>query len=361
MFALLLNTRTEWNDYFPGISQSRTLGSKEYTTTQTTSNQNVYVSNCLFNKCKSTSSGGALSCTSVPYLLIESSSFFSCNTSSSYGGAICVTGSNECVLYNVCGDDCSTCTSSTDGQFAYLSVNNAASNRNYFNYSSISRSVSEYSSSCRTLRLYYGKNLCSSVNISMNRCQYQTILQSHPYSDSNSVISSLTYSSFVDNNSTVDNCLYLGYSVAKFEIKCCNILRNKHVDRASRGTICTTGILMIEDSCILENNANCIIYSTSTSYTITLSNCTIDSMGSNTKLILTNTAIKSFIHALRHMSTQNCYAVYDSVGSLTAVPSPPPEKGICNYTCEKFRYRASVSDFFTFIGLFIVAFIHTYN
>ena len=64
-----------------------------------------------------------LLCTSVTYLLVESTSFFSCSTSSSSGGVINFSNSNngQCVLNEVCGYDCClTYTSGPHAQFAYI-------------------------------------------------------------------------------------------------------------------------------------------------------------------------------------------------------------------------------------------------
>ena len=108
---------------------------------------------------------------------------------------------------------------------------------------------------------------------------------------------------------------------------------------------------MIKNSCILDSRANCIFYSYS--YTITLSNCTVDSTSNNGYLIIQNTVTKSFLHALNHMSTQNCHSGYDSAGSLTAIPLPTTSKDkiIYCYTCKIIKAR--VSDFFTFIQSYI--------
>jgi hypothetical protein len=361
----LLNTKTAWNDYFPGISPSQTYVSTFYSTKISPSGPNVYVSNSLFSRCISTSNGGAISSTTVKYLLIESTSFFSCSTNNQDGGAIHITSSNECILYKVCGYDCcSTHTSDGDGQFAYIGMSNVASDKISFNYSSITRCVGWESASWRTLQLYNGKISLPSVNVSMNKCKYQSGIYCIPYLNSNSVTFSLTHSSIADNIATTGfYCICSTQTGSIEEIKYCNILRNTQGYLSSGGTIATWGNLVIEDSCILENKADYIFYQGS-SYTITLSNCTIDSTSNNGKLTIKNTVTKSFVLALNHMSTQNCNTGYDSVGSITAIPptsptSPTKEKRVYCYTDRIIHYHARISDFFTFICLFLFTFIYT--
>ena len=134
MPMFLLRVRTAWDDYFPGSSPSQTFATTKYTDVQSTSSTNVFVLHCLFSGCTSTSYGGALACSgSVQRLLIESSSFFSCNTSSNKGGGIYFENTNngECVLYKVCGNDCiPTCTSDSFGQVVFTFIKDSSSNKN---------------------------------------------------------------------------------------------------------------------------------------------------------------------------------------------------------------------------------------
>jgi hypothetical protein len=348
-----------WTDYFSGNAET-TLYSVEYNSIQTPSGSSVYVSNCLFNKVSSTSDGGALSCTSASYLLVESSSFFSCKTSGSNGGAIYIsnTNSGQCVLYGVCGNDCySTYTSRySRGQFARINVKDDASFKNCVNYSSITRCVNVISVSAYALSLYYGKIYSTSVNISMVKCCYHSIIYFNPFIDSDSITCSLLYSSFTDSYA-FGHCCISSERDAKNEIKCCNILRNRHAS-SSYGMIYVPGNWMIEDCCILENTATNIFYIW-TSSTLTLSNCTVDSTTNNGKLKIQNTVTKSFILGLNHISTRNCHSECDSAGTLTAIPhvSHTTKKENC-YTPS--HCHARIRDFFSLHCLFIVTFIHSY-
>jgi hypothetical protein len=357
MFRLIF----AWNDYFTPTATT-TVGPGKFSSTQTLSDTNVYVLNCLCSGCISSSNGGAIYCTSTN-LLVESSSFLSCRTGSNNGGAIFFqnTGSGQCVLYGLCGYDCcSTYTGgNSHGQFARIDVYNVASSKNYVNYTSNTRCVNENTNSYDPLCLVYGKILCSSINISMNKCYYRSAIYCYPFTESSSIICSLSYSSFADNVASKHYCIVLNKGDAKYEIKCCNILRNTQVELGSYGTIYTNGNLIIKDSCIFENTANNIFYQGSSSYTITLSNCTVDKATCNQNLNTQNTVTKSFIHGLNHISTQNCPSEYDSAGTLTAIPyfSYPTKKLFC-YTMKMCLCQARISDFFSLHCLFIFTFIH---
>jgi hypothetical protein len=353
----LIRVRTAWDDYFPGSSPSQTYVTTKYTTVQSTSSTNVFISNCLFIGCTAASNGGALACSgSVQRLLIESSSFFSCSTSNYYGGAIYFSNSNtgECVLHKVCGNNCCSTNTSPYGQFTYVYVQNTASNKNYVNYSSITRCVNYDLNSYYTLVLYCGKVYSSSINVSMNKCQYYSGFYCQSYTDS-SVTCLIWYSSFTDNIASGYYCICQFNSGSKAEIKCCNVLRNTQGTPGSGGTIRFDGHSTVKDSCILMNTATNTFYAYS-SYIITVSNCTVDSTTHINSLVLTNTITKSFIHALNHLSTENCAAEYDSAGTLTAIALP--KKNTFHCSCN-YIFQSRISDLFSLIYLLMVTFIYS--
>jgi hypothetical protein len=360
---LLLHSMTAWNDYFPGTTLT-ILPLQTYTLRQTPSNTYVYVLNCLFNSITSTGHGGALYCsTSVSCLLVESTSFFSCKTSGGKGGAIYFenTNSGQSVLHEVCGYDCCT-TDDNHHHFVHIYVKDDVLNKNYINYSSISRCVHVNVNTCDTLHLFYGKICFQSVNKSNNKCGGNSIY-CYPFVDSNSFTCSFLYSSFADNIATGYRLFLLWSIGAKYEIKCCNIIRNSQVTVNSYGIISTQGNTMIEDSCILENKATPTFYTTYSSYKITLSNCTVDSTSNNGNLIIQNTATKGFILALNHISTQNCHSGYDVVGYLTPITPPPPPLPSSNkqkycYTGQKYRLMLRDEDIVSLISILIFNFIH---
>jgi hypothetical protein len=345
-----------WSDFY-GVSEPTPNKQQLYTSRQTRSVSSVYILDCLFNGFTSGSDGGALYCSSsVTYLLVESSSFFSCKTSGSQGGAIYFVNTNngQSVLHKVCGNDCC---SYTNGQFVRIEVNNDVLSKNYGNYSSVTRCVNERSSSYFTFYLINGKICCPSVNISMNKCYRFSAAYYSPFRDSNSITCSSSYSSYTDNIASDCICIGLYASSGKVEVRCCNILRNKQVTLSSWATFETYGDVMIKDSCILENTANIIFFGT-----ITISNCTVDQTTNNGKLTIQNTVTKSFIHAMNHISTRNCIAKYDAVGSLTPfVSTPSPSKKQIHYTCERLNYQLPQGIIVSLISILVFNFINPYT
>jgi hypothetical protein len=349
-----------WNDYFTATGQNN-ISSQTFSLRQTPSNTCVYVSNCLFRFITSSGNGGALSCTSVTYFLVESTSFISCSTSDQYGGAVYFSNGGQCALHEVCGYDCcSTYTSRSDGQFVHTAVNNVISSKNYVNYTSITRCMNQISYSHYVLDLRNGKIYCPSVNMSMNKCPHASGIFCHPFTDSNSYTSSVTYSSFADNLATISICIYFYRTGANYEVKSCNVIRNTHGSLGSHGLFYTYDNVMIEDSCILENKATYIFCQQNSAYRFTISNCTIDSTSNNGYLSIRNTFTKSFIHALNHMSTKNCHSEYDAVGTLTPIihsPSPS-KKQIRLCTCGNSFYQSELTFLVSIIRVFLFNFIH---
>jgi hypothetical protein len=356
-----LHLRTAWNDYFTATGQNN-INSQTFSLKQTPSNTSVYVSNCLFGSITSSGNGGALSCTSVTYLLVESTSFISCSTSGQLGGAIYFSNSDgQCVLYKVCCYDCcSTYTSTSNGQFVFTVVNNVISSKNYVNYTSITRCINQISDSHSVLDLRNGRICCPSVNMSMNKCPTAPGIYCQPFTDSNFFTSSLTYSSFADNFATISICIYFFWKgTANYEVKNCNILRNKQGNLDSNGLFFASGSALIEDSCILENKATYIFYQQNSAYRFTISNCTIDSTSNNGYFIIQNTFTKSFIHALNHMSTQNCHSGYDSAAYLTPITPPPSgRKKMHCYTNGNSLYLLQLRYLISMIRVFLFNFIH---
>ena len=356
-----MHSKTAWNDHFTVTSPTNPYISQTYTQRQTPSDTSLYIFNCLFKSIESSSQGGALYCTSATYFLVESTSFFSCKTSNS-GGSIYFSNTNggQSVLYGVCGYDCYS-TGSVNYPFAYIRVNSATSSKNYVNYSSIVRCVNDISNTYNMFGLSNGKIFFPSVNSSLNKCYRYSVITCWATSNSNSAACSLTYSSFTNNTATYDNCFWLSSSGSIFEIKSCNVLRNTQVS-SSYGIIWTSGNLKIEDSCILENNAANIFYQDSSSYTITLSNCTVDKTTCNRNLITQNKVTESFILSLNHISTENCHSEYDSAGTLTPIiQTPSPSKKQRHYyTGNIFFNQCQLSDVVSLHKILIFNFIHPY-
>jgi hypothetical protein len=254
-------------------------------------------------------------------------------------------------FYQVCGYDC--CCGSR-GMFSYITVSNTASSKSYINYSSIARCVTNSTSICDSSAHRNGKVCYPSVNTSLNQCYRMIGITCWPTKDSSSVTCSLTYSTFANNHATGYNCLMLHTYGANYEIKSCNIIRNTQVSLNEQATIFTSGIVRIMDSCILENNAKYAFYQESSSFTITLSSCTVDKTTGIGSVVTQNTVTKSFILALNHMSTRNCHSEYDSVGYLTHNIQTPPssKKQLRCYTQEKCFNQLPPQTFIFFVSFY---------
>jgi hypothetical protein len=192
----------------------------------------------------------------------------------------------------------------------------------------------------------------------MNKCQYYSGIYFYPLSDSNSFTGLFSYTTFSDNTANGHTCIHPWGGGRKDEFKCCNILRNSQGSLSSTGTFYSHDNVMIKNSCILENKATYIFYAYSG--TITVSNCTLDSTSKTGSVVIQNTVTKSFIHALNHMSTQNCNSEYDSAGYLTPIiqtPSPSKKQKLyCSY--EKSFYQSRLRDFFSLLYVFIINYSH---
>jgi hypothetical protein len=349
MLSFLMHSRTVWNDFFH--SSNFNYNSQTYSSRRTHSGTGLYISNCLFRSITSSSNGGALYYSdSGTYFLIESTSFFSCKTSASYGAIYIYISNGQSVLHKVCGFNCST-TNSNSYQFAYIYVYNNALYKNYVSYSSVASCVAQQSNAHYTLYLDWGNIYFPSVNMSLNKCYHRTVY-CLPSGDSNSFTCSFTYCSFADNTLTGYTCIYLNIGGIYHKIKSCNIIRNTQSSLSTQGTIYTSGNLAIYDSCILENIADRIFYEASSSYYITLSNCTVDKTIYYQNLITPKTVTKSFILALKHISTQYCYAKYDEAGTLTPIIQTCAMQMRC-YTRERFFIQHRLGDMVLLTNIFI--------
>jgi hypothetical protein len=329
--------KTTFDDFYgPGNTNIKEYKNTKYTGRIAPTDQNVYVHDCFFQNCLSSSDGGAIYCGSSVYkLLVDQTSFISCRLSSNHGGAIHVNSQSygECILSRICGFDClSTNPSYSYGQFASIYTKNDAVYKNHVIDSSITRSTNTNTNSYEALHLYYGNIFCSSINVTNNVYYTRAVLYTIPTAGTGSPppeTGCISYSSIANNTASNGyGCIYLDRSTASQRIDTCNIINNKQTS-SSYGTIYTNANLLIEDSCILGNNDKYkVFYVDTSSNKITISNCTIDddiftngrSYGSVTVI---KTITKSFINALSHISTYHCDSYFDSYGTLTVKPNVP--------------------------------------
>jgi hypothetical protein len=355
--------KTTFADFYgPGYTNIKEYADPKYKVGIVPTDQNVFVHDCVFEDCTS-SSNGALSCgNSIYKLLVYQTSFVSCWSRSSYGGAIYFdsTTNGECILCKICGFDCSSTNSGNSyGQFARINTKIYATYKNYVNDSSFSHSSNMNTDSYYVLCLNYGNILCPSVNLTNNLCYSFTAFYCYPTTGTGSPVSDtfyISYSSIVNNTANGYSCFYHHNSDSSQCIDTCNVINNKQTT-STYGTFYLYANLLIKDSCIIGNNKKNIVFYVS-SGKMTISNCTIDdNIFTNGRYYGTVTVIKTitntFINALSHIATQHCDSFFDSYGTLI---------GKTNVPHKNLRYLMSCNNKFPFIdSLENVQFVFLYT
>jgi hypothetical protein len=305
----------------------------EYGGTRLTPNaNNVYVYDCFFHDISYSSNGGAINCGSSVYkLLIEQSSFISCKTSGSYGGGVYFeyTGNYECVMSKICAFGCSC---GSFGTFAFIRLYNSADHKNHFNDSTVTHSLKDGKSQYDSIYICSDIILVPSNNFTNNECCYSPAFCCDSTKSSTSETCWITYCSVVNNTANGGSqCIRFYRSGSTHLIDACNIINNKQTSSSS-GTIYASTNIIIKDSCIIGNNEGKTVFYTS-SYKITVSNCTVDNNRYSGSVIFTKTAERSFIHALSHIVTRICDSNFDSYGTLTAKPNIPSRSSRLLMSC----------------------------
>jgi len=299
-----LETKRTFEDVFGPSYTPINYAGQNITQTLNISQQNVYIYNCYFHHCLSSTDGGAIYCSGNVYrMLIERSSFLNCMTAGDQGGAI-YSGCGNFVLSRICSFNCvSTLSGGSYGQFAYLS----ASVRFHINESSITHVLLENTRRREALCIEYRNILLRSDNLTNINCYEKTVI----FCGSAFTIS---YSSIVNNSATGGyGCIYTEESGPSL-IDTCNILNNKLNSPSTSyylGAISTDGNLLIKDSCIIGNYEGKIVFHAKYSHSITISNCTIDDdiftgRRYSGTVTVSKTIKKSFTNSLSHFLTRGC-------------------------------------------------------
>jgi hypothetical protein len=376
MFFLNMETkfnlvkRTFSDVYGQGYSPKEYKG-PQYTQTITPNENYVYVHDCVFSYCSSSSNGGALNCGDTIYkLFVEQTTFISCSTSTSNGGGIYFKSqtNGESVLSKICGFNCS---STSTGPFAYVYTKNDITYKNYVNDSTITHTSILSGYPQRALYLYYGSIICLSVNITNNECYYHTALSTCPTVGSGSPASDtccISYNSIVNNTAKGGwGCMSFDGSTTSQVVYACNIINNKQTVYSTYEIIfhvCSN--VLTKDSCVLGNNKGYDVFYVYQK--ITISNCTIDDdIISNSRytgtVIFTKMIERSFIHALSHISTHKCDSYFDSYGTLTAQPIVPSQstKHPCFGYCMSFNFkRPAINPFRIMEFIFLLTVLPSY-
>jgi predicted outer membrane repeat protein len=334
-----------FDDVFGGGYNPKTYTTIGYHQTLAPTASYVYVNDCVFSYCSSTTHGGAIYCSSSVYkLLVEQSTIISCRTSNQRGGGISFYNTEsraECVFSKVCGFNCSSTNSGSSwGQFADTYLNrDDANNKNQARDCSISHTSNEGTTPHYALCLEYGNILCTSVNLTNNECVHYSALACWSVVSSTSDTCYISYNSIVNNTANGGySCILLGgYGSSQF-INTCNILNNKQTS-SNYGIIYSNANVFIKDSCIIGNNeGKCVFFISSTSYKITISNSTLDddmftSVRYSGNVIVNKTIKKMFINALSHIITYKCDSYFDSFGTLKVNTNAPSKSSRLLMSC----------------------------
>jgi hypothetical protein len=316
-----------WTDYYSGSGTEYSQQTGRLTSFTGT----AYIKNSFFNELSISGNGGSIyySSSSSLLMLIESTTFIK-SKSTSTGGAIYFASSGQFVMAKVCGSGCETTSSSY--HFDYIQVTNSISSKNEVYDSSICR-TNQPSRFCEMYH-YYGKVVFKQTNISSNLCHQVTSIRSNPTSNGNMAASTFSYLSITDNIDTLGYTVYLSSSCL-YEIDSCNFISN--TDKTSnRAIIITDGSLNLRGSCII-NNAVPYAIENRGGYSVTVTNCTIDSsIRYSGAVSILSTPKTSFINNLKHIETALCYAVIPvtTKTSIYEIPNDQMEMILDKY-CNK--------------------------
>ena len=298
----ILSLVNAWADFYSNPSSPASIFQKEkYTkSSKTAAAGSQYVFCCFFLECTATKGGGILS-TSQTNLLIEETSFSSCQATSGNGGGLFLsaTATSNCIIYRVCSY---ACTATSNGPFCHTTLPKALNCNNMMNDSSVV--YSNCPSSYRMICINYGKIIVSSINSSKNTGKCYVGILLYPSSSCNYSDCQIMYSYFSNNEAKDHNCVVFD-SGGKAQMKSCNIINNTQSDKSRLGILFTNSPLNIYDSCALGNNADYSFYGNGGS--INLYN-TIFDKSINSYVTIKSAAPSSFINELLFIKTGECDA-----------------------------------------------------
>ena len=318
-------------------------GEKDQNAQYAVSGSTIYIYDCFFHDISS-HFHPAIYYLSGGKMLVELSTFMNCTSRTSAG---CIYQSDgHFVMNKCCSIRCYIAQKSNAwGQFAstYLS----SGNKNNVLDSSISLSYNVDSDSPSfeaTLWLQGGNIIAKTVNLSKNKCQWNTAIVSQP---SLSGTCSISFSSFNGNEATdvFDSIIYFAASSVTNIMTSCNVINNIQKSTTTNGMICTNDQLTIKSCCII-NNATPILFegyqSSDYNGVIRILNCTIkeEDIKKISGSVITNCEswkpISSFINAIKCTKDgEFCQASYDAVGMLSPnVNVDPPNSSDNSGKCE---------------------------
>ena len=285
---------------------------------------NIYVYDSLFKDIESIKCGGAISSTNgfSTRLCIEETIFSQCKTSGIIGGAVyfCCGGKSQCVIYRVCGFNCSSLIQEESyGQCFDIEIDTDSSLKNQLKDSTITHCKKDNSQLYYAVELLNGNIFCPSVNISNNDCFGYSALHFSPTINDNNkleVTCNISYSSFVNNTAETCVCININMPGSSQIIDSSNIIRN--IQKTTRfGSIKTNGNLLVKYSCIVGNKGkNVVFHEINDNSMITISNCTLENdiirdhrySGGFT---IAKSNKKFYVISLSHIATYNCDSFFD--------------------------------------------------
>ena len=280
-----------------------------------TVNENINMNNCLIKDISSLSgNGGVIFINTELSLIINDTTFYQC-TSSGDGGVIYFINGLNINLFKICTVGCKSA-STYCSQFALLQTNN----------NQIFDLITIYNCSnlngYETLRLVYGKQNISNINISYNNNIYVSGVY---YVNPTSMFSN--YCSFYNNTVSSFSCIHFCSNVGT--ISKSNIILN---NSPSFGVVFVEIGNYILKECIFDKNKNILLYVGSVS-TMQLNNCYFLTDSSSTYGSITNSLI----------ITNTYYYLYSIYSTY-----------YCSYSNLKLNPTISKTIFRTFSFTFII-------
>ena len=325
--------KESWTSFYRGPSKTIYIDTK---TQQNPSGRYIYVAQSFFTSFSVSYTGGCIKVedNSIDVLLEES--YFTNISSSTWGLAVSFNVRN--VVYNkICGVDCKATTPNYSEIFDRAQTPDNIDNMNHANLSSFA-SIKDLGQSIWILSRRYGQIILESTNVSFNECTRCSALGCYLSYRSGVISSLISFCSFSNNSATSYNMILFDSNnqYIKNKIEACNIINNKQKTN-DKGLISSESELIINDTCILNNDATLIV-SVYNSYSMTIMNSYSDHPSYKTGIVAFETwAEDIFINAIVMFNTGKCIASFDSFGSITATEKRKRKshcyKSACS--CEK--------------------------
>ena len=261
-------------------------------------------------------------------MLIEMCTFYN-SSSTGHGGAIAMFTGGNCAIRKCCGRYCFIASEGSVGEFIYNWISEGPDIINYFLDSSVSHAMenTENTGNSAGIWLEFGVVVVDTVNSSYSVNNANTGLYLQPLS--NTMTCTVKFTSINHNIALSSGIVYFSTS-EKCEILYSNIINNE--DRGTTGMIYVGGQGNIQECCILNNSANCLIYGASSTYVI---HCTIDAAQNIRSKVGGNVNVDKWYAStwfvIPIVCTENdvyCLAALDSVN----LPQPLTFYGKITYT-----------------------------